>query len=175
MHFRTGAPDDAEVIATLHTESWRSAYAGIMPGSYLDGPLLEERTALWADRLGPGRVTSGEDLLLVAEEDGTVQGFVYLARQPDGRVLLDNLHVRPARKRSGIGRLLMGRAFAWAAERHPGRAVYLEVLRDNAPAIAFYERCGGTPAREFVERLPAGFELPVIEYVWTPLAVASWN
>ncbi|MFF4623699.1 hypothetical protein [Nonomuraea jabiensis] len=49
----------------------------------------------------------------------------------------------------------------------------LEVLRDNAPAIAFYERCGGSATRDFWERVPGGTELPVIEYAWTPEGVKT--
>jgi ribosomal protein S18 acetylase RimI-like enzyme len=169
MHFRTGTPHDADRIAALHTESWQSAYAGIMPASYLNGPLLEERRALWTARLSsdqPDATTKNVSHLLLAEQDNALHGFTYLVTQPDNRVLLDNLHVHPARKRSGIGRELMHRAFAWVAAHHPGKAVYLEVLRDNTPAIAFYERCGGSATRDFWERLPTGFELPVIEYTW---------
>ncbi|MEV4582966.1 GNAT family N-acetyltransferase [Nonomuraea jabiensis] len=187
MQFRTGAPRDADLIAALHTESWQTAYSGIMPASFLDGPLLEDRKALWTARLPSSEPTSGPPSepisgpstfenashLLLAEQDDTLQGFAYLIAQPDGRILLDNLHVRPARKRSGIGRLLMTRAFGWAATHHPGKAVYLEVLRDNAPAIAFYERCGGRATRDFWERVPGGIELPVIEYVWTPEGVKT--
>ncbi|MET7338726.1 GNAT family N-acetyltransferase [Nonomuraea sp. NPDC005650] len=185
MRFRTGTPRDADLIAALHTESWQTAYAGIMPASYLDGPLLEDRRALWAARLasggpggdGPGGDGPGGDgnasYLLLAEQDDALQGFTYLITQPDDRILLDNLHVRPTRKRSGIGSLLMRRAFGWAAARHPGKAVYLEVLRDNAPAIAFYERCGGSATRDFWERVPGGVELPVIEYAWAPEGVGA--
>ncbi|MCG5212221.1 GNAT family N-acetyltransferase [Streptosporangium sp. KLBMP 9127] len=164
MHFRTGTPDDATLIAALHTESWRSAYAGIMPAAYLNGPLLEERDALWTARLS--REVMDASHLLIAERGGTLQGFAYLVVQPDDRVLLDNLHVRPDRKGSGIGRELMRQAFDWATVRHPGKTVYLEVLKDNAPAIAFYERCGGTVTREFREMLSGDFELPMIEYSW---------
>jgi ribosomal protein S18 acetylase RimI-like enzyme len=175
MQFRTGAPRDADLIAALHTESWQTAYAGIMPDSFLNGPLLEDRRALWAARLASSEPATVENAshLLLAEQDDVLQGFTYLIAQPDGRILLDNLHVRPARKRSGIGRLLMSRAFGWAAAHHPGRAVYLEVLRDNAPAIAFYERCGGCATRDFWERVPGGIELPVIEYAWTPESVKA--
>ncbi len=165
-----GTPGDADAIAALHTESWRSAYAGIMPASYLDGPLLEERRELWATRLTP-EVPGDASHLLLAERDDALHGFAYLIAQPDSRILLDNLHVRPTLKRSGIGRRLMGHAFTWAAAQHPGKPVYLEVLKDNSSAIAFYERCGGSVTREFVERLPPGFELPVIEYTWTSQGV----
>ncbi|WP_217370487.1 GNAT family N-acetyltransferase [Nonomuraea antri] len=147
-----------------------------MPASYLNGSLREERAALWSARLEadpPENPFENATHLVVAEEDGTLHGFAYLIRQPDGRMLVENLHVLPARKRSGIGRELLRRAFAWAAADHPGTPVYLEVLRDNAAAVAFYERNGGRVTKEFVERFAAGFELPVLEYTWDPDAVAA--
>ncbi|THA32883.1 GNAT family N-acetyltransferase [Streptomyces sp. A1547] len=42
----------------------------------------------------------------------------------------------------GTGGRLLVHALAWAAEEHPARPVYLEVLRANTRAIAFYERHG---------------------------------
>ncbi|WP_218004644.1 GNAT family N-acetyltransferase [Microtetraspora niveoalba] len=168
MHIRFGTHDDAKRIAELHTRSWQTAYSGIMPAGYLNGSLLDERKAAWNTRLAA--VTPESDhasCLLVAAEGTALVGFVYLTLESDGRLLLDNLHVEPGHKRSGIGRQLVHRAFSWAATHHPGRVVYLEVLRDNVPAIAFYERLGGRPTKEFVERFTMGFELPVIEYTWT--------
>lgn len=159
---RFGTLADAPQIAALHVDSWVSAYAGILPDDYLAGPLLQERLELWDARL----TYAADDACLLIE--GAHEGFAYLVPQHDGRVLLDNLHVRPGLKRSGIGRSLMREAFAWTAAHHPGAPLYLEVLRDNAPAIAFYERLGGQITREFDETFPAGFVMPVIEYTWTP-------
>ncbi|SEM59570.1 GNAT family N-acetyltransferase [Nonomuraea pusilla] len=169
MHIRSGTEDDAENIAQLHTRSWLTAYAEIMPAGYLNGSLLGERRAMWSARLATvARQPDHTRCLLVAVDGDALLGFAYLAVEADGRVLLDNLHVEPERKQSGIGRELVHRAFGWASEQHPDRTVYLEVLRDNAAAIAFYRRLGGRPTREFVERFPAGFELPVVEYAWSP-------
>ncbi|MEV0196573.1 GNAT family N-acetyltransferase [Nonomuraea sp. NPDC050691] len=169
MHIRSGTSADAEHIAELHTHSWLTAYAEIMPASYLNGPLLDERKAMWSTRLAT--IASEPDharCALVAVDGDVLLGFAYLVAGTDGRVLLDNLHVQPERKKSGIGRQLVHHAFGWAADQHPDKAVYLEVLRDNVAAISFYRRLGGHPTKEFMERFPAGFELPVVEYTWSP-------
>ncbi|WP_433418484.1 N-acetyltransferase family protein [Microtetraspora malaysiensis] len=174
MQIRSGTEDDAERIAELHTRSWLTAYAGIMPASYLNGSLLDERREMWSARLAT--VASEPDharCLLVAVDGDALLGFAYLAVGADGRILLDNLHVQPERKQSGIGRQLVYRTFGWASEQHPGKTVYLEVLRDNVAAITFYRRLGGHPTKEFMERFPAGFELPVVEYTWGPDAVRA--
>ncbi|MEU8104668.1 GNAT family N-acetyltransferase [Nonomuraea muscovyensis] len=171
MEIRPGTAADADPIAALHTASWQTAYAGIMPGAYLDGPLPDEHLALWRARLS--RPPGGDTCLLVAGDGDGLAGFAYLCLRPDGRVLLDNLHVRPALKRSGIGSLLVRRACGWVAADHPGRVLFLEVLRDNAPARAFYERMGGVPGKEFVEKAAGGVELDVVEYTWDPSVLAA--
>ena len=42
---------DAAAIATLHAESWRTAYRGLVPDAFLDGPVVEDRMHLWRKRL----------------------------------------------------------------------------------------------------------------------------
>ncbi|MDV5143339.1 GNAT family N-acetyltransferase [Streptomyces sp. SBC-4] len=179
MKIRPGTAADATGIAALHTDSWRAAYSGIMPASYLDGPLLEEHALLWRTRLlddGPvaGETAGAAHLLVAVDGAMHMSGFAYLVPQEDGRILLDNLHARPGLIGVGVGWHLLRRAFAWAAVEHPGRPVYLEVLKDNVRATAFYSRQGGRPTAERTERFPAGFELAEIEYTWTAADVADF-
>ncbi|MFJ1734447.1 GNAT family N-acetyltransferase [Streptomyces sp. NPDC088254] len=104
--------------------------------------------------------------LFLAVEAGRLLGFVHLEPKPDGRILLDSLHVRPGDSGRGLGRLPLGRALAWAAAAHPGRDVYLEVLQDDTRAVAFYERHGGHRTASRVCRFDQSFELPEFEYTW---------
>ncbi|BEK95663.1 GNAT family N-acetyltransferase [Nocardia seriolae] len=160
VRIRPGTESDVEAVATLHTASWRTAYAGIMPAEYLEGSLADDHKILWHTRFS-GDVSPGS--LFIAESEDEMVGFIYLAPQPDGRILIDNLHVRPNLKRGGIGGTLLRHGFDWAATEYPGRPVYLEVLQANTPAIAFYERHGGRPSRPRIARFPQGFELPELE------------
>ncbi|MEU9299744.1 GNAT family N-acetyltransferase [Streptomyces sp. NPDC048269] len=163
MRIRAGSPGDIEQIATLHADSWRTAYAGIMPHSYLSRSLSGDKLALWHGRLTVPDPAAG---LFVAVEEGVIAGFVYLTPCPDGRLLLDNLHARPGRTGTGIGGRLLRHALAWAVTEHPGRDVYLEVLRANTRAIAFYVRHGAIRTAERVCRFEQGFALPELEYTW---------
>ncbi|MEE1786822.1 GNAT family N-acetyltransferase [Streptomyces sp. SP17BM10] len=164
---RRGGADDAGVVADLHALSWRTAYRGIVPAEALGDGLAAQRRELWELRLtvdygGPDNTPE----LLIAERAGEVLGFAYLVPQPDGRVLLDNLHVRPGSTGGGIGRALLAEARAHVAARHPGAALYLEVLRDNTRAVAFYEREGGRRTAEQEGVFPGGHALPEYEYTW---------
>ncbi|MGW1297993.1 N-acetyltransferase family protein [Streptomyces sp. NPDC002533] len=173
MQIRAGSRDDAGQIAALHADSWRTAYAGIMPDSYLSGPLDAEKLALWEARTTePGTEPGPATGLFVAVDGRDVIGFAYTTLRSDGRLLLDNLHARPGRTGSGIGGRLLRHTLAWAAAEHRGRDVYLEVLRANTRAIAFYERHGATRTDERICRFDEGFSLPEVEYSWTAEALA---
>jgi len=78
---------------------------------------------------------------LVAEEDGTIAGFAigYLSGRRIGHVV--TLDVRPARRRGGLGKLLLEELLARLARAGAceGR---LEVSTENGGAIAFYEKLG---------------------------------
>ncbi|MGW3214682.1 N-acetyltransferase family protein [Streptomyces parvus] len=141
-----------------------------MPDSYLNGPLATEKLALWQGRTAEPDPASG---LFVAVDGPDVAGFAYTILRSDGRLLLDNLHARPGRTGSGIGGRLLRHTLAWAAVEHRGRDLYLEVLRANTRAIAFYDRHGATRTGERVYRFDQGFALPEVEYTWTAKAVAA--
>ncbi|MEU1503881.1 N-acetyltransferase [Kitasatospora sp. NPDC005748] len=164
---RRGTTDDSGAVAELHALSWRTTYTGIVPARALGDGLTAERHEVWALRLA---VDYGEPAntpeLLIAEQAGSAVGFAYAVPQPDGRVLIDNLHVRPGRTGGGIGRALLDAVRLHVAERHPGADLYLEVLRDNTRAVAFYEREGGHRTAEQEGVFPGGYVLPEYEYTW---------
>ena len=80
------------------------------------------------------------DLFLLAEEDGELVGTV-LGGWDGRRGLVYHLTVHPAHQRRGSGRLLM----AELEQRFRAKGCmryYMLVARDNAEALAFYERLG---------------------------------
>ncbi len=54
---------------------------------------------------------------------------------------LGGLEVSPAHRRQGLGLAVVAALVEWGAERGAG-TVFLQVLSDNAPALALYERLG---------------------------------
>ncbi|MFE3878713.1 GNAT family N-acetyltransferase [Kitasatospora sp. NPDC059146] len=164
---RYGGAQDAADVADLHAESWRTSYRGMVPDEAIGDGLAAQRRELWELRLavdyGPPENTP---VLLVAERAGGPAGFVYLVPQADGRVLVDNLHVRPGLTGGGIGRHLLAAARAELAERFPAAELYLEVLRANTRAIAFYEREGGVRIAAQEGVFPGGWVLPEYVYAW---------
>nr|WP_218835740.1 GNAT family N-acetyltransferase [Streptomyces sp. TLI_235] len=161
---RDGGPADAPAVAALHADSWRTAYTGLVPAEALGDGLPAQRREIWELRLTAdyGDPAHTPTLLLAEEAGNGPVGFAYLVPEPDGRVLLDNLHVRPGRTGGGIGALLLRTALHRAAPA----VLRLEVLRDNHRAIAFYEREGGIRTDERTAEFPGGHEVAEYEYSW---------
>jgi GNAT superfamily N-acetyltransferase len=89
--------------------------------------------------------------VLVAESAGAVVGMVtaqLVVSTAEGGLsaLVEDMVVEAAQRGRGIGRHLLAAIEAWARERG---AMRLQLLadRENAPALAFYERMGWRPTQ----------------------------
>ncbi|NOK60163.1 MAG: GNAT family N-acetyltransferase [Chloroflexi bacterium AL-W] len=72
MNIRTATMEDAEAIALLHAESWRSAYRGMFKEEFLDRYVVEDRKDIWHQRFA---APQNNQIVLVAEEDPELCGF----------------------------------------------------------------------------------------------------
>ena len=157
---RPAREDDAEAIAGVHVETWRDAYAGLLPQEVLDGLSRRQQMRRWRRAIRNPEAELGQ--VFVAEE-AEIAGFGSASRE---RGEITTLYVRPDAQRQGVGRMLFRRL----AEFLDG-PVSLWVL-DGNPATGFYERLGGRPGiRRTVERW--GIELGRTEYRWRGISVRS--
>lgn len=163
---RAAGLEDAAAVAALHTASWRVTYRGLLPDSYLDGALASEQAAQWAAKAQ--NLETG-DVWLAAEEAGAVVGFVYATADPAivAGTYVDNLHADPERRRSGVGRRLMG-ALAERLIAEGGQQAWLTVYPENTPAVRFYERLGGQ-AGLLIEDAVGGNSKPALTIYWRDL------
>jgi GNAT superfamily N-acetyltransferase len=144
IRIREAGPDDAGPVGGLHAMSWKSAYRGILPDSYLDHNLEGERKKYWAEKLA---ALSSKEFVLVADTGKEIIGFAALMDKPEKGydALIDNLHVHPDVKGQGVGGQLMKAVIDRLLET--GRkSFYLWVLKGNIAAEAFYKAKGGKPA-----------------------------
>lgn len=165
IRIRCATAEDVGTIAALHVESWQSAYREIMPSAFLEGSVEEDRLRVWETRLA-GSVEARPHVALAEDERNVVVGFACLIADRPRAVLLDNLHVRPGRTGSGIGRALLHHSFDWVLTNRPGSRLFLWVFAQNASAIGFYERQGAVAGRRRMERFQAGFDVEEVEYEW---------
>jgi GNAT superfamily N-acetyltransferase len=156
VQIRFGATADVPAIARVRHESWRAAYAGIIPAETIErvtGRYDDEQEKAWFESR-PWRLT------LVAEQNspaeivgyasyGPERGLDRVPRTPRGApgpgpdrcAELYALYVAPGWWSTGTGRALMHRVLdETRSEGYPRITVW--VLERNARARRFYERAG---------------------------------
>ena len=129
---RRARPEDAGGIARAWVRSWQVAYRGLVPDEVLDALDVEERRALWRERL-----ENGECAFVV--EDFGIAGYCRVV-PPSG---IASLYVLPERRRGGVGAALLAAALDELRPHSPHATLW--VFTDNLPARAFYARFGFTP------------------------------
>lgn len=163
--YREATTDDAEQIAQLHSLSWQQNYRGIWRDEFLNGPVVENRRAVWQNRLSQ---PTPNQHIIVAEHLGTICGFacLYTDDDPIWGTLLDNLHVHSDQKGRGVGTMLIKSAARWAHAKNPEAGFYLWVLPQNTNARNFYEKLGATNHELVSHETPDGGLSDAYRYVW---------
>jgi GNAT superfamily N-acetyltransferase len=166
---RTAGAADAEAIAALHAESWRTAYRGALSDEYLSGDVMADRRALWQQRLDAPRPNQQ---VIVAETNDGLAGFacVFAAEHAQWGSLLENIHVSQALQGQGLGRRLLCGAAAWCAEAAPRQGLHLSVLQGNLGAQRFYAGLGAANVGEEMWNAPDGRVIPTYRFAWASLA-----
>ena len=140
---RLASAADADAIGRVQVESWRAAYAGLLPDEAVAGFDVASRRQLWREWLsGPPRPRSAT---FVVEDAGEVVGFAGIgpSRDPDGgeQAELYTIYLLPSCWGRGVGRALMLRAEE--AMRGSGfRTAVLWVLDGNERGERFYRAAG---------------------------------
>lgn len=119
---------------------------GVRPATQQDIPALiaiaqdAVVASLWSDTKYQDIFTGGSvrRLALVAEEGGTLQGFV-VANAVGSEWEVENLAVARQAQRHGYGSQLMN-ALLDIAKQEGAETMFLEVRRSNAAARSFYEK-----------------------------------
>jgi ribosomal protein S18 acetylase RimI-like enzyme len=174
VRIRPAAIDDADTMARVKVDTWRSVYSGIVPSAHLESLSYERTAEGW--RQGILKSRSPLFAAFVAEEaDGQVVGVAMCGpaggvdRPGQGEVYV--LYVLPEFQRRGIGRDLVQ-----ACGRHLAgqgmESLIVWVLKEN-PHRDFYRRLGGVLVGEKKIEL-GGAVLAEVAYEWSDIRKASW-
>ena len=163
MLVRNANAGDAQKIAEIHVETWRTAYRGQISDVVLDAQNVEWRAAFWRERL-----LQAKDSVFVAE-DGRVIGFCDLisSRDKDAGPAVGEIaaiYVLSEHWRKGAGRALCDCALS-EAQRRSYEVVTLWVLASNSGARRFYEAMGfGLDGVMKTEKLSDGSDLHEVRF-----------
>ena len=146
MRIRTAEPRDADSLARVHVDSWRSTYAGILPDEFLAGLSYRDRESFWEQVLTTARPTVSN--FLAETESGDVVGLAAGGPERTGNETylgeLYLVYLLEEYQRRGLGRLLVS-AVAERLLADGFDSMLLWVAKDNHPACRFYEALGGEP------------------------------
>jgi hypothetical protein len=147
LRVREATREDAEAVAKLHAESWRSAYRGAYRDEFLDGDVFVERAEVWRERLCE---PSSSQFVLIAEDAGQLAGLAcaYGGEDPQWGTLLDNLHVSCALQRQVLGARLVCRVGGWCRGQVPDCGLYLWVSRRTTARVPSMSAWGPRIAAE---------------------------
>lgn len=152
------ADDDRLAVSRIYEEGWKFAYRGIVPQDYLDSIPAGQ----WASCIDQEGVGS-----LVVEEDGILIGTSSYSRsrwqQFSGLGEIISIYLLPAYIGRGYGRQLLEAAVG-ELEKLGYQEIFLWVLEENLHARKFYERCGFTPTKHYMEHEIGGKVLREVRY-----------
>lgn len=142
MGIRLAIMEDAAGLAHVQITSYRTAYAPLLPASFLAQFSLQEQTQDWHDLV----TADNDEIVYVAQADaGEIVGYALGRPHASGGVHFTSelvaLHVLPASQRQGIGRQLFA-AVAAHLQQRGCESLMLWALAANK-VRAFYEQLGG--------------------------------
>ncbi len=148
MKIRYAEVFDAFSLAKIHSDTWQTAYANLIPQKILEKRAFsQERVLRWENRL-----KNKNHIVLLAENDeGIVTGFAWGGIGTDERISrqfeLYALYVDEKEQKHGFGSALL-KAFACEIKAD----FYLFALKNNEKAKKFYISKGGILKPEFAKR-----------------------
>ena len=168
---RAARLQDAEGIAHVHIESWRTTYKGIVPADFLAALSYGRRVEEWKKRLSAS--SPCVFVYVAVDEQDQVIGFVNGGKpqQPDENEYSGELYaiyLLQEYQGRGLGRVLM-RQLVEGLARAEMYSMFLWVLKDN-PGCRFYESLGGQLIREQLITI-GGVALEEVAYGWKDIRV----
>lgn len=149
---REAQMSDAEAIAHVHLITWKVSYKGIIEHSYLDqltfANRLDLRKKVLAENAGIHLIATFNDNIigfydagrLLFHDNQKVSEKQSKQRNEEGEIYA--LYILPEHQHLGVGRVLFQAGTNKLKEKHLTPFIAW-VLKENYPAIKFYESMGG--------------------------------
>lgn len=163
MKIREATIHDAQGIAKVHVDSWRTTYKGIIPDDFLNNLSYEQRTELWIHNIG-----RKNNFILVAEStEGEIIDFADFWKRETNTIPnssdLTSIYLLEEYQGKGMGRKLLERLFL-KIKQLGYQSIFVEVLAENKTRY-FYEYYGAKLYKTVQVKI-GGKILDEIVYIW---------
>ncbi len=153
---RLATPEDAPAVASVHVQSWRSSYQGLLDPAFLRELKASSRVEDWSRRLA-----SVDHATFFAtrshRRDAPLVGFCRVGPH-------QSLYLLEEVQRLGLGKALFSEAREWL-QRCNFESFCAWVLSSNVSASLFYQAMGGVRAAE-KRAVVGGREATLVAYGW---------
>ncbi|WP_077623176.1 GNAT family N-acetyltransferase [Sediminibacillus massiliensis] len=145
---RKAMPEDAEQIANVHVQSWKSTYSDLINERDMSNITLENRKALWETILKMPQ--KGQVAIVLETETGEIAGFVSGGKERTQRFGYDGeiyaIYLLESYQKQGLGARLL-EAFSEEMEKEGYVSLLVWVLTQN-PSSNFYLKYGAKQVEE---------------------------
>lgn len=173
IQLRRATVADAEAIAAIRIEGWRTTYRGMIPDSYLNEMDMNENVLHWRTILQALPVKEDSLCVYVAVSEDEIVGFVSAMKLPEAKLDKDGeinaIYIRPQWQRCGIGKRMLHKA-ARSLQAMGCTSCVIWVIDGNSQARNFYEELGGEILIE-QDFSWDGLDLTEVGYGWSDLNV----
>ncbi|MCM3172930.1 GNAT family N-acetyltransferase [Paenibacillus sp. MER 99-2] len=140
MQIREATIHDAEGIAKVHVDSWRTTYKGIIPEEFLKNLSYEQRTELWINN-----IKRTDSFVVIAENtEGEIIGFADCWKRETNTIPdsgdLTSIYILDEYQGQGVGKELLKHLF-FRFNSLGYQKIFVDVLEDNKTRF-FYEYYG---------------------------------
>jgi len=173
IQLRRATVADAEAIAAIRIEGWRTTYRGMIPDSYLAEMDMNENVLHWRTILQALPVKEDSLCVYVAVSEDEIVGFVSAMKLSEPKLDKDGeinaIYIRPQWQRCGIGKRMLHKA-ARSLQAMGCTSCVIWVIDGNSQARNFYEELGGEILIE-QDFSWDGLDLTEVGYGWSDLNV----
>lgn len=163
MNIRKAILSDAEGIAKVHVDSWRTTYKGIISDVFLERLSYEKRAESWVKNIQ----RPDNYVLVVENDDSRIVGFADGGKRDSNQVEnsgdLTSIYLLEEYQGYGIGKMLVEKLFEHFKELGYEN-IFVEILEDNKSRF-FYEKLGAQ-FRKTTKITIQGDELNLSIYEW---------
>jgi ribosomal protein S18 acetylase RimI-like enzyme len=152
MTFRRAHENDIPALRSLAHKIWHACYPAIIPAEQITF-MLEW---MYSEPQIRAELERGVQWELILSATNEPIGFLACETEADGRLKLNKLYVLPEMQGQGIGRAALEHVQNIARDAG-ANAVWMQVNKRNARAIAAYQKAGFDIVQDAVFEIGGGF------------------
>lgn len=162
---RKATIEDADEIAKVHVETWKSSYGEILPRVLLESLSIGDRLKKWQLWLNDN---SANKYFVVGCVDGKIMGIGGFCVLPDDENFkrtgeMEMLYIHSNAQNKGLGRKIMKHGLSFL-NNSGCKEVVSWVFNDNKKARNFYEHMGWVDDNFSKIKVKNGFNLQMVRY-----------